>query len=494
MNRGITGALCALGIGLGVVAACDAPTGMNQAGEAAALTLQPCEAPGVDGSALCGVFEVHEDRERASGRLIGLNVMVLPAQGETRARDPIFVLAGGPGEAATALAALVADSFAELRETHDIVMVDQRGTGKSNSLQCDMGDLDERIRALTMFDISEERLEACLASLSGHADVRHYTTPYAMDDIDDVRAALGYERINLYGGSYGTRSAFVYLRRHPERIRSAVLRAIAPVDMKALLPAARHGQVAFDGLVADCLSDAACAAAYPDLDGMFATVLARLAAAPVTVEAANPFTGDAEPVTVTRDVFAGAIPFLLADTNGAAITPMIIAAAHQGNFDVFASVVAPAAAGMTSALSVGMLLTVICSEDAMAINPAEIENETAGTFMGPVRVDNQLRVCRSWPRGPIPADYHRPVSSNVPVLMISGEYDPIDGLDLAEDAGSHLSRAVHVVIPSGTHQPQFPGCLQALAQDFIRAGSGEGLDVSCVARMGRGPFQVPGAP
>jgi pimeloyl-ACP methyl ester carboxylesterase len=459
-------------------------------GQTPALTLAPCRLDGMEEPARCGTWTVPEDRANPGGRRIGLRVVVLPATGPARRTDPLAVLAGGPGESAVAMAAAVALWFADLRRERDILLVDQRGTGRSNPLQCHLPGPAAAVRAVLVFEFGADALAACVDSLSRHADLRHYTTPAAMDDLDEVRAALGYDRLNLYGGSYGTRAAFVYLRRHPRRVRSAVLRAIAPVDMRALLPAARHAQAAFDGLVRDCRADSACARAWPDPAGQLAAVLAGLAARPATVPVPLPGGGSA-PLTVDRELFAGALPFLMASPEGAALVPWLVARAAGGDLAPFAAAVAPIGAGYASFLSLGMTLAVLCGEDARGIAEDAIGPATAGTFLGAARVRNQLGVCARWPAGAVEAPYFAPVRSEAPVLMISGELDPIDGLDLAQGAAAHLPNATHVVIPSGTHQPQFPGCLADLARRFVLAASARGLDTACVAGIRRPPFRLP---
>lgn len=262
--------------------------------------LSECRVPGVEERALCGAIQVWEDRAARAGRRIDLRFAILPATGGAKKPDPIFVLAGGPGESAVALAALAADSFPKLRERRDIVLVDQRGTGGSNPLQCEFRTLDESVRAVFTLAIDPKVLDACLDGIRAKADVRHYATPTAMDDLDDVRAALGYEQINLYGGSYGTRAAFVYMRQHGERVRSAVLRAIAPVNMRALLPAARHAEVALAGLVRDCKRDGDCRRSFPSIRPKLDRVLQTLNARAAVIEVALP-GGNKAPVTVDRD-------------------------------------------------------------------------------------------------------------------------------------------------------------------------------------------------
>jgi pimeloyl-ACP methyl ester carboxylesterase len=456
-----------------------------------AITLEPCAVSGVAEEALCGTYEVPEDRERQSGRVIGLKVVVLPALGPTAAPDPLFYLAGGPGEAATQAAPFFADGWEELRHHHDIVLVDQRGTGDSNPLTCRIREVNESVQALYAVAFPERALRECRAALEDDADLRLYTTPIAMDDLDEVRAALGYATINLYGGSYGTRAAFVYMRQYPENVRSVVLRAVAPVDMKALLPAARHGQIAMDGLIEDCHRDETCRSAYPQLRQDLERVISQLQDEPVHVDARDPATGEAVGVQITRDVFAGALWWLMADPHGSSQVPHLIRAAATGDFSLFVAATAPFAVGATSSWALGMALTVLCSEDVAQIDRREIAAASVETFMGEGRVQNLLRTCESWPAGRVPPGYGVPVQFDGPVLMISGEYDPIDGLDLALQAERHLPNSLHLVIPSGTHQPQFPGCLRELAIEFLRRGSHEGLDPSCVEEIRRPPWSDP---
>ena len=181
-----------------------------------ALTLEPCTIQGVLGQVSCGVYEVHEDRAAMSGRKIGINIVVLHATGPASSNDPFVFIPGGPGESATGLAPYLAQAYAGIREDRDILLVDQRGTGGSHPLNCELfGPPGEPQNYLGRFFPIED-VETCRAQLEPNADLELYTTPLAMDDLDDVRAALGYEKLNLFGGSYGTRAVQVYLRRHGE--------------------------------------------------------------------------------------------------------------------------------------------------------------------------------------------------------------------------------------------------------------------------------------
>lgn len=184
--------------------------------------LTPCRPAGVNESVLCGTVTVPESRAVADGRTIALNVVVLPSLSKEK-KEPLFELAGGPGIAATSSAALYASELRAYRQHRDVVLVDQRGTGKSNGLHCRD---DESRRTGEMYP--RGYVERCRDELQRNADLAAYTTDAAADDLDAVRAALGYDRIHLLGLSYGTRLALVYARRHPDGVASLVLAGATP--------------------------------------------------------------------------------------------------------------------------------------------------------------------------------------------------------------------------------------------------------------------------
>ena len=454
------------------------------------IELKRCRLEGIQEDVLCGSYSVYENRNARQGRRIQLNISVLPATGRKVAADPVFFLSGGPGEGASDSIGFFAQGFESLRENRDIVFVDQRGTGRSNSLTYEFSSLDEKLHGLLTFSFQPGTIERCRKAIEAKADLRFYTTPIAMDDLDEVREALGYDRINLLGISYGTRSAMVYMRSYGEHVRSAILRAVAPVNMKAILPAARHGQAALQALIEDCLAEEAGRNAYPDIPGELDGVLEDLFKRPLLLDATNPHTGQKEKIRMTRDLFAGGIYFLLAHTETTAYIPLVIDQASHQNFGPFLEAVIPVGIGLSEALSLGVSLTTICSEDTPLINETEIEQATSGTFLGDTKVRNQIEISRQWPRGYLPAGYNQPISSKIPVLMISGEFDPVDGLDLARGIEKDFPNAVHIIIPDGAHQPSFPGCVRDLVQSFIERGRGAGLDLSCVKQIKRTPIFI----
>ncbi|MCI0661464.1 MAG: alpha/beta fold hydrolase [Acidobacteria bacterium] len=448
--------------------------------------LHPCRIPGVNEEVRCGTYEVYEDRQRRRGRKIPINVVVLPALNPAPAPDPLFPLTGGPGQAATVV---FAGWFADIRRERDIVLVDQRGTGGSNRLNCEFPDLGEIIHAFIAGNFPIERVRQCRAELEKKADLRFYTTPIAMDDLDEVRAWLGYQRINLYGGSYGTRPALEYLRRYPHRVRTVTLRAVFPQFMRSPLFGARDTEQSLNRLFDDCAKDEACAGAYPNLRGDLQTVLNRLTDSPARISVPDSKSGQTIQLTITRNFFAGAVRRALYDTNHQRAIPAAIRSALAGDFSILAPFISQAT-GAFGSLSTGMSLCVTCSEDVSQIGPGQLAREARGTLITTEMAQSLIDVCKVWPRGTIPADYAHPIKSNVPVLIFSGALDHATPPVWAAEVAKHLPNSVHIVMDGIAHSP-FPGCASNLMSRFIYTGEIKGLDTSCVDGLRRPPFLIP---
>ncbi len=455
----------------------------------ASSKLRPCQVSAIKEQALCGTYEVYENRAAQRGRKIGLNIVVLPALGQPTAPDPLFVFIGGPGQAATEGAAGYAQIFAPLLRTRDIVMVDQRGTGGSNPLNCELNDLNEIVQAFFGGDLPVDRLKACRQELEQKADLRFYTTPLAADDIDEVRAWLGYERINIYGGSYGTRAALVYLSRHPKSVRTVAIKAVAPPNYKNPLYNPRDAQRALDRLFADCAQEAACAKAFPNLPQDFQAVLDRLSQSPVKVSVKDSVSGQTVEVALTREVFAGALRRALLDPDAQRAIPAAIRKALAGDFKNFAPFFAPYRT-VTKSLSLGMNLSVICSEDAPMMSAPEIERETKGTFLGDRMVRSVVKVCQDWPRGALPPGFYDPIRSDTPALVVSGGLDPDCPRQWGDGVAKHLPNSSHIVIEGMSHLAP-PKCAWDVINQFISTGSAKGVDTSCVKQVQRPSFVIP---
>jgi len=467
-----------------VVALALVPAGAQS--PAGRIALAPCEVGGA--AARCGTVTVFEDRAARAGRTIDLKVIVLGATGSP-VGDPVVWLTGGPGSAATASAAGLARRT-DLREHHDIVMVDQRGTGASNPLRCRLYDPEDPQQYLGDF-MPLDRVRACRAALETIADLRLYTTPLAADDLDDVRAALGYDRVIVQGSSYGTRVALVYARRHPSRVGRMVLTGVVPTYYHQPVAYATESQKALDGLFADCEADAACARAFPDLAREFAAVVARVTEGPVRAGAVMEGPA-AHPLTMSRGALAETVRYMLYTPADAAELPAHIHAAFAGNFLPFARQLIARRRGYESVFD-GMFLSVSCAEDLPGHDRAAARASVGTTFLEDYRVRQQADACELWPAGDLPPDFFTPVRATAPTLIVSGQYDPVTGPAWGDAAARDLPDSRHVVVPHGGHG--FAGleharCVSTIVKAFVDGTAPADLDTACLATIRRPPFST----
>jgi pimeloyl-ACP methyl ester carboxylesterase len=449
--------------------------------------LKPCRVDGIDEELFCGKLTVFEDREKRTGRTIDLNIVVLPAFDQQTKAEPLFDLAGGPGASSAERADFYAGPGKIYHHRHDVVCVDQRGTGKSNRLAIPREKTPQYYLS-EMFPV--DYVPEMRRALEKRADLTKYTTSIAMDDLDDVRAWLGYDRISLFGASYGTRAALVYMRQHPEHVRSAILLGVAPTDLKMPLHHAESAARAMDLLLGECEKDAACHAAFPQIRDDWKNVLAQLEKQAARVEY-SPAGKKAAPTTVEiqRGVFAEKIRTWMYDRDKAARIPLIVHHAVNGDFAPFLQqAIGPS---IPDFVADGMYLSATCAEDVPFINQEEATKLNADNPFGNYRVFQQTRACGMWPRGEIPADFLEPVRSNAPVLIFSGNLDPVTPPKYGEEVARNLPNSGHVIIPEAGHGVDGltdPGCMDRIAIDFLDKGDAKKLDVSCIEGMARPAF------
>ena len=450
------------------------------------IALAPCRPAGVEEDLRCGTAVVLENRANPRSRELQLDMIVVPARSATPPPDPIFFLVGGPGQSATEL--LMAVHRSPYREERDIVLVDQRGTNGAHRLDCAVpGSVDDAQGYLApMF--SADAFRRCRAELEPRADLTRYTTASAVEDLESVRARLGYRTINLLGVSYGTRLALMYMRRHPGAVRTAVLIGAAPPALRNPLHHARGAQEALDSLLADCSAAPACSAAFPNLRAELDSVAARLRRRPERVAAAHPVTGGPVTVTLDGDAFAEALRQIMYTPMNGRWLPLLVHQASEGDYRSLTQMALNLSRNQREGLRLGMLMSVVCSEDVPRIDEAEIPAATEGTLLGDVRVRQQMAACREWPRGPAPTDLAEPFTVPVPTLLVSGTRDPVTPRHWGDAMQRHLPASVHVVIPGGHGVNS--GCVARIAGQLMRQGSVAGLDTTCVGAERYGEFVV----
>lgn len=433
--------------------------------------VETCAISGVEGSVRCGVYRVYEDREARAGRPVDLAFVVLDALDPTeRAGDVILPLPGGPGQGFTGAGRGFARGNAELRRTRDILLVDVRGVGRSQSLDCPDFEIDVAGRFGTVFPA--EHIRMCREALSERARLDLYTTDLSVDDLEELRTWLGYDAVNLMGTSYGTRVAQVYMRRHPGAVRTVVLNSVAPVFELGYVHMARSLQRSLDLVVAGCETTAECSAAHPDLRRRLDGVLTRLGAGPVEVNV------DGVPVAFTLGDFSYALRGLL--YGRATDVPPAIQQASEGDFERLADYYLERAGWVGSeGGEAGYHFSALCPEDILPLTDERVAELSAGTFMGDHLIEGYRAVCRIWGVTPLPASFWEPVRSDLPVLIISGERDPVTPPAWGDAVAEYLPNSLHVVVPGGGHGPG-NACTDRLEARLLEDASIRGLDPSCI--------------
>lgn len=448
----------------------------------AQIELSRCDLTANEGrqevTARCGGLAVPLDRERPDGEQIELRVAVVDALAEQAEPDPLFVIAGGPGDAATGFFAATGGAFSRILRRRDIVLVDQRGSGASAPLNCDALE-EDRIGHHVDLEIVVEAAVECLGQLDH--DPRYFTTSIAVRDLDDVREALGYERVNLYGISYGTRVAQHYLRRYPERTRSVILDGVLSPDIALGPDVALVSQEGLDALFERCREDEECDDAYPDLPTRFDAVLDRLGDAPVGVTIDHPRTGEPTETTIDRFTLIAIVRLLIYSPRTASVLPALVESAYEGDYRPLATHAMFVAQSVEN-LAAGLNYAVACTEDAPYVEDVDVD-ALAATYMGTTFVDALNRVCERWPVGIMDEDLREPVETDVPVLLLSGELDPITPPRYASAAAARMTNTIDIVGRGQGHGMLTVACAQGLMAKFVDRPEAEELDLGCVDRI-----------
>jgi pimeloyl-ACP methyl ester carboxylesterase len=435
----------------------------------------------------CGDLDVPENPADPGGRHLKLHVARVPAINRHKQPDPLFILAGGPGMAATTFYASAALSFERIHRDRDIVLVDQRGTGQSNPLSCALDD-DALYRASDTEVAASAR--RCLTTLEKTANVEFYTTSIAVRDLDRVRASLGYTRINLYGVSYGTRVVQHYVRRYPGQTRAVILDGVVPPTL-ALGPAtALNAEHALTSIFTRCARDAECSKSFGDPSASYIALRTSLKAHAVPLSLVDPTSGEPSKLDFTGYHLATVLRLASYTAEQAALLPLILQSATvSANFTPLASQFLLVNRSYGDTLAYGMHNSVVCSEDVPFWNLSKVDRaELEKTYLGTAQLDGLKTVCSVWPRGSIDPDFHTELRSEVPALLLSGGDDPVTPPADAELARHGFLHSVHIVMKGFGHGQLTAPCVDHVMAKFIALGRIEGLDVACVRNDRPMPF------
>ena len=491
--RGMQNPMLSTGRAWALVLALAAPW-LPAAASIAANEPAPCRLRGIEHEALCGSVQRALDPARPQGVQIQVHYAVLPALARNKRPDPVFFFAGGPGQSAIEIAPQVAAMLARFSNRRDIVLIDQRGTGRSAPLLCEPDDPSLPLAELFSLRRQRERVAACLTALKAlpYGDLRYFTTTLAMQDADAVRTALGAERINLVGASYGTRAALEYQRLFPTRVRRIVIDGVAPADM--VLPASfsTDNQTALDALFTACEAEKACAEHEPKLRERWRTWLASL---PITVTLRHPLTDRSERLTLTRETVLGLVRGPLYVPTLSAALPTAIGQATQGRLDALAALAQALGGRRGVPVAAGMHFSVVCAEDFPRLAAA---TDKPGTDFGDSFGLLYRETCSDWPRSEVAAEFYQLTAAPSANLVLSGGIDPVTPPRHGERVAKALgSKARHVVVANAGHGVMGLGCMRDVLFRFVDAASDADalkVETGCATGIPRPPmFALPGA-
>jgi pimeloyl-ACP methyl ester carboxylesterase len=416
---------------------------------------------------------------------IELRVAVVPALNLTPESDPLVPIAGGPGQGSVQFYSAYYWAFEGVRRNRDILLIDQRGTGKSATMDCEFD--DDVIAGEYSIELTIEYTERCLLELP--YDPRFFTTSIAVMDMEAVREALGYPSLNLYGVSYGTRVAQHFARRYPGSTRTIVLDGVVPPQLSLGPEIATESQRAVDNILTRCAEDEACNSNFPDLAANFKRVVAKLREAPATIHVPHPSTGLPEAIEFGSGELAAAIRLLAYHPNSVALMPLLIHEAGQGNYVPLGSQFMMTMIAMMDAMSLGMHNSVVCAEDVPFYDKSSIDyGALAASYMGSFQLDALEAICTLWPVGPVDDEFKVPLATDLPVLLLSGDSDPITPPRYADLAAVDLENAAHLIGKNQGHGQLGVGCTPQLVADFIDSRDPAGLDTECLQRSFVMPF------
>ncbi len=441
------------------------------------IALTDCQIKDFDGIARCAQVAVPEDSAKPDGKKIEIFVALLPSLSPQPVADPLFLFAGGPGQAASDLGRLVS-TMQSVRKSRNIVLVDQRGTGKSKTLTCDLVEKGKSKDPVTeAFNPDTRALEKdwaqCIAALQGNPAL-HRTDDY-IADLELVRKGLGLGQINLWGGSYGSRVALRYMKLHPQSIRTATLDGVAPTALRLPDDALQSSQAQLEAALAACAASPACAQAYPRIAESLDALLAKLRKAPQTITLPHPATGKAVTGLATERTVVSFLWPLLYQPEAARLIPSLINSAIQGDYAPLAATIAGQAVG-ESDISLTQRFAVMCAEDMLGRTAPQQPRFQAVS-------DLFYSLCSTFPHGKVAPEFFEPTVSAIPTLLLSGSLDPVTPPASGALVASTLSQSKHIVVNGLGHIVSPHSCIRRVMAKFIDKGSVAQATDPCEAEL-----------
>ncbi len=443
-----------------------------------------CYLKGISDRLRCGKLAVPENPDKPNGKKIDIHFTILPAVKNTHPREAMLGIAGGPGQSAIDNAALFNKILSKVRENRDILLIDQRGTGRSNILSCS----EEHLSALAFNDEdvdTKTETEKCLKQNKG-TDITQYGSDIAVTDFEAVREYSGYQKLHLYGVSYGTRMAQLYMRRFPESLATVTLDGVVPMQ-QSVLAIGDAVERALNLLLRDCRRSANCEQAFANLARELQQVSRRLRQKPYQSTVSDPYTGEPTELLLTDSKFKGSVRLALYSPGTRALLPYAIHQAAKDNYQPILGLYSLTLGSLDIAL--GMHSCVVCGEDFPRLTDAIYQSAKHG-FFGADMLDDLKQGCAIWKMPAVSADFSQPVASDIPTLLLSGELDPATPPAWGDLATEKLTHAVHFVAPYATHGVAAQSCGGDLIADLVKSGSVKELDGKCLDKDVRRSFYL----
>jgi pimeloyl-ACP methyl ester carboxylesterase len=441
------------------------------------LTLAGCFVEGVNNQLQCGKLSVPENWAQPTDINIDLNVIVVKAISNTPKPDPLFLLMGGPGQAASELVSGLIKIFHDVHQDRDLVFVDQRGTGLSSPLLCDEEEGDIYKDVNSDFDVND--IKKCLADFN--VDLSQYNTNSAILDFDAVRVALGYDKINLYGISYGSRAAMVYMRDKPEALRSVILDGVVPPQV-VVGPMGIEAARAFDILIEQCKTHQDCQKQYPNLVSDYQNIRAQLEIAPIRTTIDHPVSDKKIALNIDSKKFINTLRNQLYSVGRRELLPYIINEFAQGNYKPFVGLMSQNE-DSSGSMYVGLTFNILCNEDIPRASKDLLAKDSANTFSGRHTFEVFSDICKHWPTFTAPANFGEQVNSTIPTMLLSGELDPVTPPAWAEIAAKGLTNSKHYIAKNAGHGLVTQTCAGSMIGEFVDSLNLEEVDSSCLDKQ-----------
>lgn len=448
------------------------------------LTLENCHLGEIRSQVKCGKLTVPENYQKPDGDKITVNFAVLPAIDDSEYKTPLMFLAGGPGQAAVELATGLNRVFSETRKTRDIILVDQRGTGESSALKCDFEAVEDVYTVLPT-ELNPQEVKDCVSQFKG--DVTQYNSENAIRDFDAIRAALGHEKLNIYGGSYGTRAGLVFMRMFPESLESVVLDSVGPIEV----PIGMFGQSgarSFNLLIDNCKNSESCNKAFPNLAEEFQAVKARLIKEPAKVDILHPRLGTPTKLVVDEIKFTGNLRFQLYGMEGRSMVPLVIHQAFLGNYQPLIGLMARNEGDQL--VYTGLLFNIVCNEDIPRVSEQSRIADGDNNFDGQASHLSWDMVCPFFPTYRPSEDFYQSVTANIPTLILSGNLDPVTPPSNGEYSAKTLPNSHHIVVENASHTVAMSTCASDIINEFLTTKTPKELDETCLKDIPQETFMT----